>query len=455
MGVQGVSILRRSSALVAVAGVITTFNNVQGNGWHAINFSGLLATAVGALAYGLMVRGHFRPAMHTLIWGAGLLIIGYSFAIAGIRTPALVFIPILCMAAAWLLGLRSAIALGICALAAFVFYAVAEQFGYIPPMTARNSLSYTLIYGFTLVSAAIVAVGSTRSFQIQLQRTLDLSQDLELRVAARTAELTQTVQELKATQNELVEVEKLASLGAMVAGISHELNTPIGVAVTAASTLHGHTMELQQLIAKDQLRRSVLTQSLRKQEEMSLLILRSTERAAELISSFKQVAVDRASERRRVFVLYSLVHDIIASLQADLRKSQVTVVQDVVPDIRCDSLPGPVGQVLTNLLQNAMLHAFIDRGAGTIRITATLEGSEGHAQVVLRVQDDGVGMSEHTRHHAFDPFFTTRLGHGGSGLGLSVSHRLATSMLGGSLSVESAPGTGSCFTFCFPQQLKA
>ena len=119
----------------------------------------------------------------------------------------------------------------------------------------------------------------------------------------------------------------------------------------------------------------------------------------------------------------------------------------------CDTLPGPVGQVLANLLRNAMVHAFAECSTGLITISANLQGSGPTRQVVLAVRDDGVGMSEHTRRHAFDPFFTTRLGYGGSGLGLAVSHRLATSQLGGSLSVESEPGAGSCFTFCFLQDL--
>ncbi|HNV59377.1 MAG TPA: ATP-binding protein, partial [Rhodoferax sp.] len=117
------------------------------------------------------------------------------------------------------------------------------------------------------------------------------------------------------------------------------------------------------------------------------------------------------------------------------------------------TLPGPIGQVLTNLLQNAKVHAFEGRATGHIRIDSEVMGVGAAAQVVLRIQDDGTGMTEHVRRHAFDPFFTTRLGQGGSGLGLSVSHQLAKVTLGGNLSVESTPGLGSCFTFSFLQTL--
>ena len=282
-----------------------------------------------------------------------------------------------------------------------------------------------------------------------------VAHELEARVDQRTAELSTALETLKNAQAELVESEKLASLGAMVAGISHELNTPIGNAVTVSSTLHKRVVDLRKALTEDKLRRSTLQAFLDDVQEMSALVLRSSERAAELISSFKQVAVDRTSERRRSFDVQDLVHDIVTSLHPNIRKSstEVHIEQQVPHGMVCDSLPGPIGQVLTNLIQNAVLHAFTGRQAGTIAISARRIGDNDTAQIELTVQDDGNGMSEHTRRHAFDPFFTTRLGQGGSGLGLSVSHRLATTLLGGSLSIASQPGQGCCFTFCWLQTL--
>ena len=280
-----------------------------------------------------------------------------------------------------------------------------------------------------------------------------VNEDLEKRVTERTAELTRMVQTLQATQSELVEAEKLASLGAMVAGISHELNTPLGVAVTVASTLQDRVADIRSLASTDQLRRSALSNFLSEQEEMAKVLMRSIERAAALVSSFKQVAVDRASERRRTFNLVQLVDDIITSVQPGMDKTRLTITHTVGSSIVCDTLPGPIGQVLTNLLQNAKVHAFEGRATGHIRIDSEVMGVGAAAQVVLRIQDDGTGMTEHVRRHAFDPFFTTRLGQGGSGLGLSVSHQLAKVTLGGNLSVESTPGLGSCFTFSFLQTL--
>ena len=273
-----------------------------------------------------------------------------------------------------------------------------------------------------------------------------VTEELEVRVTQRTAELSQTVERLTATQEELVQSEKLASLGAMVAGISHELNTPIGNTVTVASTLQAQIKDFKKLVDSGQLRKSDLAEFLGLLDEMSDVIVRSTRRAAELVASFKQVAVDRSSERRREFDVATLVHELVTALKPGMRHRDIAVSLDVPMGIECDSFPGPVGQVITNLIQNALTHAFTEEQAGTIAITVHTEGPH---KVVMLVRDNGRGMDEHTLKHAFDPFFTTRLGQGGSGLGLSVSHRIAQTVLGGNLTATSTPGQGTTFTFSF------
>jgi PAS domain S-box-containing protein len=591
LGEDGIAIVRRFSGLLAVVGLVATLNNVDLTSFQWTELTALSATVVGAGTYWMLTAGRYRAAIGLLIWGSALIVWGTSFIAAGIRTPAMVFLPVLCMATAWLIGVRSALVLGSISLCVMVLHLLAEQGGMVFPTRPRNAASYVLMYLFTFLGAGVVTWGSTRSFIRELEHTRVLSQDLkrqveelrqseerfsalfkanplpsstidrqghhldvndawvatygialhdamgktaqelgiwtepaeriallqemtergrvdgaamtlrtadgalrpfllyvapvefggqqrlvtsmldqsdrraaedaqrathdalEQRVAERTAELTRTVRTLQATQTELVEAEKLASLGSMVAGISHELNTPLGVAVTVASTLELRAAELQHAAANDQLRRSSLNDFLAQLEEMAELVLSSTGRAAELVRSFKEVAVDRASERRRQFDLRGLVRDIVQAAQSGTHANHISVTEDVPVGIVCDTLPGPVGQVLTNLIQNAMLHAFAEGAIGTIAIAARLQGEGATRQVSLTVRDDGTGMSEHTRRHAFDPFFTTRLGHGGSGLGLSVSHRLATSLLGGTLTVESTPQAGSCFTFCFLQVL--
>lgn len=277
----------------------------------------------------------------------------------------------------------------------------------------------------------------------------ELTEELEDRVALRTAELSQTVRALQAAQDELVRAEKLASLGAMVAGISHELNTPIGNTLTMASTLKEVSEAFSAKADSGTMRKSDLAHYLSNLQEMADLIERNSRRAAELIASFKQVAVDRSSQRKRVFDVADLVADVLMTSRPLVRDRGVLFTQDIAEGLTCDTYPGPVEQILTNLVQNAVIHGFAQRDTGHIDIQARKDGDS----VVITLKDDGVGMSEHTLKHIFDPFFTTRLGQGGSGLGLSVSHHLAVAVLGGDLTAASEAGAGCTMTLRFVQNI--
>ena len=254
------------------------------------------------------------------------------------------------------------------------------------------------------------------------------------------------VSERRHAQSALVQAEKLASLGALVAGIAHELNTPIGNAMMSASTLQDSLRGLRTAVENGTLRRSTLDNFLSESVEISDLVLRSCDRASHLVSSFKQVAVDQTSEQRRCFELGALVDDIVATLQPMFRHDPWTMQVDVAPGLQCDSYPGPLGQVIVNLINNAAAHAFLGRANGVLRI----HGAVVDDGVVMQFVDDGWGMEPNTMARIFDPFFTTRMGQGGSGLGLSISKNIATGVLGGMLSVTSQPGEGSCFTLTFP-----
>jgi PAS domain S-box-containing protein len=269
--------------------------------------------------------------------------------------------------------------------------------------------------------------------------------ELEQRVTERTMELQQTVTQLTQAHEGLVRSEKLASLGALVAGVSHELNTPLGNSLTVATSLQHNVARMRDAVEHNQVKRSELLEFFRQHDEMADVITRNTQRAAYLVSSFKQVAVDRTSERKREFQLHALVDDILLSMRPSTKHLQLDIAIDISTEITCYSYPGAIGQIMSNLLQNCAVHAFAKRGGGSIHIRAQTDGP----WVQLSVQDDGEGMTAQVLGHVFDPFFTTRLGQGGSGLGLSVSHTLAESVLGGSLSASSEPGKGSCFTLRF------
>lgn len=259
-------------------------------------------------------------------------------------------------------------------------------------------------------------------------------------------EADQALVELRHAQDKLIQVEKLASLGHLVAGVAHELNTPIGISLTAASALENSAQEFQRSVSEGAMKRSTLDKFLQNTQEMSALLVRSCERAAHLISSFKQVAVDQTSEHRRDFDLLDLVTDNLASLRPSLQNSTWSIEVDVPAGLRCDSYPGPLGQVLTNLIQNAGVHAFENRTSGLLRVAASQTGDT----IELVVSDNGQGMSAQTLSHIFEPFYTTKLGKGGSGLGLAISQNMVTAILGGQLTVSSQPGVGSQFVVRFP-----
>ena len=253
--------------------------------------------------------------------------------------------------------------------------------------------------------------------------------------------------QLQDAQTRLVEQEKLAALGSLVAGVAHELNTPIGNSLMMASSLQDQTKVITRQLHQKHLRRSDLENFLGEARESSLLIMRGLTSAADLVNSFKQVAVDRTSAQRRRFNLQQTCHEVAATLANQMKLGEHKIVQDVPSDIDMHSYPGPFGQVLTNLINNALLHAFDGRLRGQMRISAQVQANQ---HVLFEFRDDGNGIPEAHLKRIFDPFFTTKLGQGGSGLGLNISYNIVTALLGGQISVHSTPGEGTCFTLDLP-----
>jgi signal transduction histidine kinase len=269
--------------------------------------------------------------------------------------------------------------------------------------------------------------------------------DEDLRSAKEKAEAT--LAEMREMQTTLIEAEKLAALGSLVAGVAHEVNNPVGISLTVASTLVNRSEAFAADIQSGQIRRSRLDEFIQGTRVAASQLVANLQRAAELIQSFKQVAVDRSHAERRTFDLGPATMQIMASLRPILRSSRIKLMVDIPDGIVMDSFPGPFGQVLTNLLLNAVHHAFPDGQEGTISIVARISGP---AQVRLVFRDDGRGMSEDVQRHAFDPFFTTRRGSGGTGLGLHIVYNLVTQQLGGRIVLSSAPGSGTSFLLAVP-----
>jgi C4-dicarboxylate-specific signal transduction histidine kinase len=247
--------------------------------------------------------------------------------------------------------------------------------------------------------------------------------------------------ELRAAQQNLIDAERLAALGGLVAGVAHEVNNPIGISLTVASSLERRTTQFHdELRAQTPLRRSQLEEFVRICVDAAQQLVGNLSRAGELINSFKQVAVDRSHAERRQFDLQEATDQIVASLRPVLKKSLVTLEQNIPEGLLVDSFPGSYGQVLTNLFLNAANHGFPDGRSGTIRIDARPRGTD---DIEIIFADDGAGMTPDVLRQAFDPFFTTRRHQGCTGLGLHIVYSIVTDRLGGRLDLKSEPGRGT------------
>ncbi|MRX11583.1 GAF domain-containing protein [Pseudoduganella sp. FT25W] len=306
----------------------------------------------------------------------------------------------------------------------------------------------SLIYVPISVGGQVRGVITVHSYRTHAYQRIDLDMltTLASYVAVAFAN-ADSYRQLRDAQQQLVEREKLAALGSLVAGVAHELNTPIGNSLVIASTLEDKTSEMEALNAGNTLRRSDLSGFLEAAREASTLLMRSLRNAAELVNSFKQVAVDQASAKRRAFNLHQASHEIVMTMKNQVRKAGHHIVLEMPEEIMMDSFPGPYGQVIINLINNALLHAFEDRDDGEIRMWAVQLGSD---RVRIVFQDDGKGIPLEHQARIFDPFFTTKLGQGGNGLGLSVTYNIVTSLLDGSIRVDSAVGVGTRFTMDLP-----
>ncbi len=313
----------------------------------------------------------------------------------------------------------------------------------------------THIDEFESVSNAFIAMASR--IQSRERELNDLNTELEGRVAERTAELmsinealTNSVLRLETTMEQLVQSEKLASLGSLVAGIAHELNTPIGNAKIAVTSQQDYIRDVRQDLEQGRLTKSLLDQFMEDIDSTADMALRNMNRASDLIRSFKQVAVDQTSSNLRTFNLATVINEVLVTLRPTLKRSPVHVETQVPANIDMHSLPGSVSQVLTNLINNAVHHGLSENHKSlTIHISAEIRDD----LVLLTVRDDGVGMPAENIKRAFDPFFTTKMGQGGSGLGLNIVHRMVRGMLKGNIELTSTEGLGTTFVMTLPRDV--
>ncbi len=282
----------------------------------------------------------------------------------------------------------------------------------------------------------------------KLEHKKDLLEDL---VIERTTELQQYIDRLKETQNQLVESEKLASLGALVAGIAHEINTPIGISVTASSHLEDRTKEFEEHLKTGKLSRSEFEKFFDDAKSCSKLIFTHSQRAATLINSFKKVAVDQSSSEMRSFELKEYLEEVLVSLKPKFKNTNFNIELNCPNNITLFSYPGALTQILTNFLINSLLHGFEGLENGTIFIDI----KEVDDRIYMIYRDTGCGIPDDNLHKIFDPFFTTKRGKGGSGLGLHIGYNLVSQTLMGSIKCNSKKNSGTSFEMIFPARLNS
>ncbi len=282
--------------------------------------------------------------------------------------------------------------------------------------------------------------------EIKNNQLTDYSNTLETKVKLRTSELETALKNINHAHQELTRIERMASLGSMVAGVAHELNTPIGNCLLVASTLESEVNKINDGFKTASMRKSDLEKFLLCATESSTLLIRGLNQAAHLVGDFKQVAVDQSSAQRRQFFLHTMMFELTSLLMPGLSKTPYNLVIDIPSDIHMDSFPGPIGQVFTNMINNSVTHGFNGRNHGNMRITAKQTGNK----VKMTFSDDGYGIPPEILHRIYEPFFTTRFGRGGSGLGLSITYNIVANVLGGAIEAKSSPNEGCTFIITIP-----
>ena len=403
--------------------------------WFASDGLGIITVA--PLLIELASASRDRPSLSELVEGAlavttlalvsGLAILLRSELLATIGPVAVVFAPLLWLAARCRPVFAAAAAFIVSLSIVWTTTFGIGYFGDPGPSMAEHVLAAQISILLVTIGALVLAALFS-----------------EVREKRKLAEAALHVSE---TQRYLIEAERIAALGGLVAGVAHEISSPIGNSLTVASTLAHRNADFTDQISSGQVRRASLVELADNCRSATEQLIANLHRAGGLIQSIKQVAVDRSSEARRVFDLKLATEQVAASVRSRLRNSQTSLTIEMPSDIIMDSFPGPYGQVLTNLVFNAITHGFADRSGGHLLIEARRLDMN-HVEVIF--SDDGSGISEEVQRHVFDPFFTTRRAQGSTGLGLYIVYNLVTQQLGGKITLVSTPGEGTAICLTLP-----
>lgn len=320
-----------------------------------------------------------------------------------------------------------------------------EIVNHVPPKGGLLTASFTLLI-FVLITFTLGKFGT--DLANALSHLNSHQNKLEENVAERTKELEAKIVELNIAHKQLSEAEKMASLGRLVAGISHEINTPVGIAVTAASHLQDKTKEIKNNVALGNIRKSELDQFIETSIQSSALIDTNLRRAADLIGDFKNLAVLNTASRRSVFILKTSLEEIVASVQPALEEAQVNLILNCDENIEIFHDQGALAQILVNLITNSCIHGLANTQNANITLNICLQNEN----VNIVYSDNGVGLTDEVAEKIFEPFYTTKRNKGGTGLGMNIVYNLIKQTLLGSIKISKNKPSGVIFDICFPQK---
>ena len=412
----------------------------------------------GSLITGGIIMGLGVACMHyigmaaivasvAMIYRPGLVLL--SVLIAIIASISALWLAVRANSFAWRLAASVIMGLAVTSMhyvgmAAICFTAAPQRGTFQGDMLTNSMLAILVAVGTLLI--LLLAFSSAVVDRRFAQRKRESAASQEAAANAQAA-----LAELQAMQQSLIQAQKMASLSRLTAGVAHEINTPIGIGLTAATVLQGHTSGFVKAVESGTVTKTTALRYAAVAAESCALIVSNIQRAAELIQSFKQVAVDQTSGARRNFELGAYLHDVVHSLSPRLKRTAHRVTIDCPAALRLFSDPGAISQVLTNLLMNSLLHGYPDGRHGTLSLRARKLPNE---TIELIYSDDGSGIQAAHLDHIFDPFFTTARAAGGTGLGLHIVYNIVTQTLKGSIHVESAPGF-TRFRIRFPMSMPA
>ncbi|NQY21356.1 MAG: transporter substrate-binding domain-containing protein, partial [Campylobacteraceae bacterium] len=303
-----------------------------------------------------------------------------------------------------------------------------------------TAVDYTLLYRLLVIFFFILLI---------VLYFLKKLSNAKIKIENSNEELQMTIENLELAQEQLISSEKMAALGGLVAGVAHEINTPVGIGLTGISHLEDSTKEIYEKYNQDEMSQEEFEEYLTTAKDLSFLVHKNLEKAASLVKSFKQVAVDQSSEEKRIFNLKKYLYEILQSIHAVIKKTNIKIEISCDSNIKINSYAGAYSQIITNLIMNSLIHGFKEKEKGNIFINVIKNDKE----LKIIYKDTGKGIKEENLNKIFDPFFTTNRDNGGSGLGLNIIHNIIISRLNGSIKCNSQENNGVEFVIIFNIEL--